>query len=302
MHFSKRADNKELEARALGGLGDAAYAQGKMYSAYHYFLQCLEISEENNLQQVSAANLFMLGTVSIYHNENQRALAAVEKSISTANMVGHKRAEIVSRLTASWILIDWLRLDEAINHIDAGLKLSKEIGAKRFIPFLLESKARYYFWRKEHNKAKTTIEQAAEDVTNLGIQKFIGPWVLSTQALISNNWQETEALLEQGSAILEQGCVGHNYYRFYVHAIEACFNHKKYTYALRFIQKLDAFTFEEKTPWSNFYIERANTIIAIHNNQEKVEQIKLIIEQSKKYHLLTASLSLEESLSDTLSL
>ena len=37
LEHARRASSDELETRALGGLGDAAYAQGRMASAYRNF-------------------------------------------------------------------------------------------------------------------------------------------------------------------------------------------------------------------------------------------------------------------------
>lgn len=286
LYFAKKSGNPELEARALGGLGDAAYAQGKMVSAYQYFRQCLDLSEEHRLQQVAAANLFMLGTVSIYHNESEKALSFVEQSIATAELVGHKRAEVVSRLTASWILLDWLRLDEAIVHIDTGLALADEIGAKRFIPFLLESKARYYAFCKKNPEAVNTIDQAIEQINALNIHAFIGPWVMSTRALLSEDWQTANTWLTSGEASLAQGCVGHNYYRFYVNAIDTCLKHQQFEKMQAYIDQLTQYTRDEETPWSGFYIRRGQLLI---NRQTKPESsIDALVQTAQAAKLLSA--------------
>ena len=43
LDHARRAKSGELETRALGGLGDAAYAQGRMASAYRNFSGCVEL-------------------------------------------------------------------------------------------------------------------------------------------------------------------------------------------------------------------------------------------------------------------
>ena len=185
LYFAREASAPELEARSLGGLGDAAYASGKMVTAYEYFKQCLALCDEHDLEAVSAANLFMLGTVRIYLNENDRALTDVEQSISTAQLVGHKRAEIVSRLTASWILSDSLRVVEAESHIELAMEIAIDIGAQRFLPFLRECRSRFLWLSGETHEAFDSIKEALTEVEELDAEAFIGPWVLGTCAMLS---------------------------------------------------------------------------------------------------------------------
>lgn len=300
LHFARQANNIEMEARALGGLGDAAYAKGKMSSAHNYFSRCLGLCHQHDLKQVSAANLFMLGTVSIYHNQTQSALSVTEESILTADLVGHKRAKIVSHLTAGWILLDWLRLDEALEHIDTGLEIAKEIGAKRFVPFLLESKARYYFSYSEKDKALACIDTAIKEVNELDAHTFIGPWLLGTRATFTDDWRSAYQFLKSGVSFLEQGAIGHNHYRFYVAAIETSIKHRQYKHTLKYIDQLKKFTCNEETPWSNFYIHRAEFILKHIDSKINIDKPELnrLIDTAHKAKLLTALPALEDAFCD----
>ena len=267
LKFAKLSENIEAEARALGGLGDAAYAQGKMYQAYDYIKQCLGLCETHDFSQIEAANRFMLATTRIYQNETQEALYDALTSANLAATVGHRRAEIVSRLTASWVLLDMLELEQASEQVTLGLNLAQEIGALRFEPFLRESMARYYYLQGNFSAAEQEIRAAYNEVNTQQLERFIGPWVTSTYALIltmgkKTNKEKTFDLLQLGSEMLGRGCVGHNYYRFYVSAIECSIINHEWDDAHRFITLFTNYTKEQPTPWSDFYIDRAKTLVS----------------------------------------
>ncbi len=294
--FARKASEPELEARSLGGLGDAAYASGKMVTAYEYFKQCLALCDEHDLKAVSAANMFMLGTVRIYLNESEQGLADVERSITTAQMVGHKRAEIVSRLTASWILVESLRVIEAESHIALAMEIANEIGALRFVPFLRECKSRCLWLSGNADAAILSIEEALAEVEKLDAQAFIGPWVLGTCALLSKTRREAESYLDRAEPIIENGCVGHNYYRFYMEAIETTLNHGMYDRTKGYIEKFRNFANNEPCPWSDFYLKRGEVLLRSGDSADHKTNIEKLIRTAKSIQHLTAVPKLEQAM------
>jgi len=107
LDYAQRADLPRRQALALSGLGDAAYAKGRMFTAHGVIEQCLALCEEHGLGDVESANLFMLATAKIYMNETESALDYALRSADLAAKLGMHRPEIVSRLTAGWILHRW---------------------------------------------------------------------------------------------------------------------------------------------------------------------------------------------------
>jgi len=260
LEYARLAKDSNAEAKAFGGLGDAAYAQGKMVTAFDYFKQCLSLCSSNAFGKVEAANLFMLATTSIYLNETRQALQDALSSAELASSVGHKRAEIVSRLTASWILLSMQTLEPARQQIEKGLVLVEAIGAFRFKPFLYEALARYHYANGDQAMALSTITEAWDDVQAQGIEEFIGPWVISTYAVINPDEKQAMALLATGSEWLEKGCIGHNYFRYYASAIESCLLRSDWPALKKYIIEFKAYTKDEPTPWSNYKIARAELI------------------------------------------
>ena len=294
--FAKKIDAPDLEASALGGLGDAAYAQGKMYSAYDYLRRCLQLCQQHGLQHIEAPNLFMLGTVRIYQNQQVQALEDTLRAIRLAQRVGHKRAEVVAGLTAGWIYLDALQLSQAEKQIAAGIALAQEIGAQRFIPFLEESQARLAFYQGSHAQAQAIIAAALVKMKALKAQGFIGPWLLGTQALVTDDIALGESALAQGQQMLDEGCIGHNYFRFHVAAMEFGIHHQRPDIVTRHRQALQHFTATEPTPWSDFYINRASVLLDTqHNKRLDGGQRQKLLKQGRKAGLITALTTLEEA-------
>ena len=304
LSYARLANDAHAEAKALGGLGDAAYAQGKMLSAYKHFRECLELCAEFNLSSVEAANRLMIGTTRIYLNETQQALEDALESAEIARTVGHKRAEIVSRLTAGWILLDMQSLSQASEQIERGLTLARDIGAKRFDPFLSESLARYHYYNGDKKLARDIINKAWNDIQDQGIEGFIGPWIISCCALLAEDNEEADALLKTGSELLKENCIGHNYYRFYVNAIESALLRQNFSAANNFINDFASYTQIEPAPWSDYYLQRAKLIARAMQGDCSAElngelkAIKTEGEQANLMHsikLVTAAIQLTES-------
>ena|GEM_PF-1554655 len=293
LESAKQARDLEMQARALGGLCDAAYAGGKMYSAYGYVRECLEICDNHDLKAVKASNLFMSGTVRIYQNQSRLGLRDTLNGIELTKLVGHSRAEIVSRLTAAWIYIDQLDTTEARYHIQTAITLAESVGARRFIPFLQESQARIDFLEGNTASANSTINEAIEHVEKLKAQQFIGPWLYATAALVCGNQQLAEQHLAKGQALLYKGCIGHNYFRFYVLAMECCIQFGLWQQVEHYKCELESYTQTEPSPWSQYYIQRAALLIKHHKNAVNSSEVRALILQAQEAGLLSSVAQLE---------
>lgn len=279
LDLATQADSPRHEAQALSGLGDTEYAAGRMRSAFQHFDRCLRLCKQYGYGRIEAANRFMLGTVRIYLNELSEALNDSLESASSASKVGHVRAEIVSRLTAGWIYIEQCDLENASEQVELGLTLTERLGAKRFEPFLSESKARILMAQGEQRQALQVIQTALEQNRDGGMQ-FIGPWLLGTLALVTDDSQTRHDALDEAEALLSQGCVGHNYYQFYRAAIELSLREENWSDAQKYTQALSEYTRQEPNPWADLHIEWAGQICAAGQsgvtpeNTAKLQQLR----------------------------
>jgi tetratricopeptide (TPR) repeat protein len=252
-----KAKLRKAQAEALSGLGDAYYARGLMLAAYQQFRQCLDLCEAQGFGRIEASNRFMLATVRIYLNETQGALKDALECADLAQRVSNLRAEIVSRLTAAWILISLGRLEDAAAQVERGLSATQSLGSGRFRPFLLESSARIALLQGDTDLAYQVTQQALELARGASMMRFIGPWLLGTAAWCSTDDAARTAALVEGESLLQQGCVGHNYYRFYTHAMEASLQAGDAARCAHWATALEKYTRQEPNPWADFYIEFA---------------------------------------------
>ena len=255
--YATKANLPKAQAEALSGMGDAYYARGLMRAAYRQFRQCLDLCEAQGFGRIEASNRFMLATVRIYLNETHGALSDALECADLAQRVSNLRAEIVSRLTAAWILISLGRLEDAAAQVERGLSATQTLGSGRFRPFLLESSARIALLRGDTDHAYQVIQQALELARSASMMRFIGPWLLGTVAWCCDDGAARTAALDEGESLLQQGCVGHNYYRFYTHAMEASLLAGDAVRCAYWATALENYTRQEPNPWADFYIEFA---------------------------------------------
>ncbi|MDL2356725.1 MAG: AAA family ATPase [Pseudomonadota bacterium] len=253
----RHARSRDIEARALSGIGDSYYAQGRIVTAHGVFSTCLALCEAHGLADIEASNRFMLGTARIYLNQTDGALADALASAEQGSRVGNRRAEIVSRLTAGWALLSAGRAALARQQVEVGLALARQIGATRFEPFLSESLVRVLLLEGEPAAAHALALQAWAMVERQKLHKFIGPWVLSTLALVEPDPAARDDYLRHGQALLEQGCVAHNVYRFHVSAIECGLLHGQPAAARALADRFAAFVAAEPFPWASHHIALA---------------------------------------------
>ncbi|MEP9399901.1 adenylate/guanylate cyclase domain-containing protein [Mesorhizobium sp. KR2-14] len=296
LNYAERAGNAERRALALSGLGDAHYARGRLFTAHSVIQQCLALCEEHHLGAVEAANRFMLATVKIYMNDTESALAEALASARLAQRVGLARAEIVSRLTAGWVLVSMGDATAAQSQMDLGLGLATQLGARRFEPFLKETVARVRLVEGRRNEAAAVAEEALAQLRDLDAMAFIGPWLLSTVALTTPDAGRRAEALAEGEERLRAGAVGHNYFQFYGNAMEANSNVGDWAEMRRHADLLAEYTAEEPTPWSEFFIARAHAITDAAAGRDAGERLRALREQALAAKLHTAVPGIDRAL------
>ena len=132
LHFARLSGSAEAEARALGGLADAAYAQGRMRTAYDCFSGCVALCQQHGFGRIGVANRSMVGFSRAYLNEPRQAREDGDAAARVAAMVGQPRAELLGEtmgLLSSYELADY----EALRaYLGRTLRLVRQLGARRF--------------------------------------------------------------------------------------------------------------------------------------------------------------------------
>jgi tetratricopeptide (TPR) repeat protein len=285
LDYARRAKSDELETRALGGLGDAAYARGRMASAYRNFSSCVELCRAHGYGRIEVANLSMVGHCLFYLNQFEESRESSREAMTLARRVGHQRAEIIAAANAVRV-VPFLHDADAVDaEVERILELAEQIGARRFEAEAMVAQAAIVALTGRKAHALDLTRRGLEVARETGIQ-FIGPDLLGQLAVLTDDDALRRQSLAEGEELLRRGSIGHNHLRFNRHAIEASLNAREWDEADRYVQALEDYTRPENLPGADFWIAWGRTLAAhgrdprsavpIHNIERVLEQAQLI--------------------------
>ncbi|MBI5260452.1 MAG: AAA family ATPase [Bradyrhizobium sp.] len=253
LNCARTANWPEMEARALGGLGDAEYARGRMASAYRHFSRCAELSRASGAGRIEVANLSMVAHTQVYLNDFSGALATTQAAVELAARVGHHRAEIIAHNAACNVFRTSGEFRRAKLHAERALTLARRLGAKRFEAVSLNDLAMVARAEASSAAAMDLLYRALAISRQTG-SSFVGPWILGHLALTTENPIERVAALMEGEEILRKGAVSHNHLWFFRYAIDASLSSRDWDGAERFSAALEEYTQPERLPWADFFV------------------------------------------------
>jgi tetratricopeptide (TPR) repeat protein len=259
--IARRIGDAQLEANALGGLGDAAYASGRMKTALDNFNHCSGLCRARGFGRIDVSVRFMIGHCLRYQNETALALEEHERGAEASIRVGNRLTEMTSYESSGVLLVELGRYDEAVATLGKANTLSRQLGSRRYDAAILSAlgAALCNLGRIEEGRAAIEEALAAARETGMG---FIGPAALGFKALYSDDPSVSRAALAEAEPILRKGCVGHNYFWFYRDAIDYSLKQQAWDESLRYAQALDDYTAAERLPWSDLVIARARALAA----------------------------------------
>jgi hypothetical protein len=126
--LARCAGATELEAMALGGLGDAEYMRGGMISAHDRFRRCVELCERHGFGRIEVANRPMMAFTRWFAGDTRGALTDADAAIESAARVGHRRAEMVGHHAAFFCRHALMDFTTAHLHAEAALALARQLG------------------------------------------------------------------------------------------------------------------------------------------------------------------------------
>lgn len=254
LSFARIGRDLQTEAKALSGIGDSYYAQGRMQTAYEVFDQCVRLCERNGWAHVEAGNRSARGSAQLYLGQPEQALRDAMEAIECSARLGNHRAQVFSRLTAAWVLVAGGQDALAEQELTCALTLARNLGASRFEAILLEGLARVALRQGERGLAQTLIMEAASLVERFELQRYIGPWVYGSLAMISEDVQLSQQALATGEAQLTLACLAHNALRFRVAAAETCLLAGNPEQAIWHGQQMAALPESASCAWINHHV------------------------------------------------
>ena len=299
LNYARQIGSTENEARALGGLGDAYYSRGQMKTAFDHFRQCVELCRQHGYGGIEVSNRYMVAWTQLYQNEVRSALDEALAACEAAARVSHHRAEIVARLTAGRVLYEMGDIVEAREQLENGLRLVDEIGATRFEAFLLIYLSRIVLAETGNRTEALKMINRAVDVSRKTGITFLGPWVLSTLALLTDNPEERRNALNEGEQILREGCVGHNYFAFYRDAMEVALAEMDWDALDRSAASLEEYTRSEPLPWADLFIARGRALSSYgrgKRDEATMKELSRLRDEADRVGLKNAITALDQAL------
>jgi class 3 adenylate cyclase/tetratricopeptide (TPR) repeat protein len=299
LKLARDAGSPELEAQALGGLGEAEFARGRMISAYKYYDRCIELARDHGFLRVVAANLSMRGQTLNYMNDLEAAMADCRDAVDLARKIRQPRAEMVATLVAAYIM----ELNDPIEGerwARASLDISRRLGARLFESINLEYLGRFAAQAGNDVEAEKLVQMAIAIMreSESGM-RFLAGRCFGALALVAQDDQGRWSALEEGEKILRLGVPGHNYLWFYRDAIEVCLRASQWDKVETYAKALEAYTSAEPLPWSDFYIARGRALAAFgsgRRSDEIVLELQRLRDEAKQTGLKNALPALEQAL------
>ena len=257
--FAQRSGSPEAEARALGGLADAAYAQGRMRSAFDHSSRCVALSQQHGFGRIEVANRAIVGFSRIYLNEVRQAKEDGDAAARAAALVGQPRAELTGESLRAHACYEHGDFDLVQGYLDRMMRLARQLGARRFEAGALELQARVLLDTGRRAEAAEMLREALAISRETGI-RFEGPKIISALSRAEDDPVERAALLAEGKEILRRGALGHNHLKFYRDAIEALLSAGDGAGALEYVAALEDYTRAEPLPWSDLFAKRGRLL------------------------------------------
>ncbi len=253
--LARSVGDPEREARALSGLGDASYLQGAMITAHGHFDRCVELSQQQGLPSIVAANQMMRGLARHYQNDFAEGLVDVQASARLAEEIGALRAAVVAYNVLVAVLPDIGRFDELHQPMERLKVLVEATGARRFIAQYFATAALISMRGGDRRGAQSLLEKGYASCEEAGVA-FHGAVLLGRLALFAEDESVRADALRRGQALLDRNSVSHNHLNFYRDAMEVSATHQRWNDVELYAARLQAYTRGEPLPWSDLLIAR----------------------------------------------
>jgi tetratricopeptide (TPR) repeat protein len=261
LEWARQSGSPEAEARALGGLADAAYAQGRMRTAFDHFSRCVALSREHGFGRIEVANWSMVGFSRIYLNEANEARRDGDASARAAALVGQPRAEMLSEFLRVFACCELGDYEAMAGCLDRPLRLARQLGARRFEAQGLEMQGRFLLAEDRRREADEVLREGLAICREFGTQ-FCGPKLVSALSRVVEAPSERAALLAEGAEMLKRGAVSHNHLWFHRDAIEAFLAAGEAAGVMRHVDALEEYARAEPLPWSDLFAARGRALAA----------------------------------------
>ena len=262
-HEQARAlGDAEHEARALGGLGDADYAQGRIRSAFARFDACLAVCDVHALVRVAIPNRVMRGHCHSYLGRFDDAMRDMQAAAEVATRVGNRHAQMFALQSMGVLYTSWGRCLEALPSQAQAVALARELGARRYLAIILAHQAESMVARGDATDARAQLDEALA-IARETAPGFAAPMVLGMLLRLERDASRRAAMETEAEAVLLQGGVFHSHVSYRRYGIEDALERGEHDDALRHAAALEAYTRDEPLPYTDLLVRRARALVTL---------------------------------------
>ena len=299
LELARAAGSAELEANALGGLGDAEYVRGRMLTARGYFERCIEVCREHGFGRIEVASLPMAAITRLYAGELTGAYEDALAAVAAAERVGHHRAAIIAHHIVFVAASSRGDLGIARHHIDRAIAIARQLGARRFEAEGLCFLAAIQLAEGHPVEAVASVRQALAISRTTGMS-YYGPAILGGLARATDDPAERRAALDEGERLLAAGSVSHNYFWFCQEAIDTALAEHNWDAVEHYARMLADYTRPEPLPWTDFVIARGRALAAAgRGDPDAIRDLHAVRDQAQTMGWLSAIPALDAALTVT---
>jgi DNA-binding SARP family transcriptional activator/predicted negative regulator of RcsB-dependent stress response len=268
-----------LEIRALAGMADAYYANGRMKTACLYFERCIELARKQKRLPQELGNLSMLGLARFYNGSVQQALAETVEAAKLSAEYGNLRAEMFGYINMALIQLYSDDVEAAEVAGWRGLKLAEQLGASRFYGDCLVAIGEAQVLQGKLDEGIETIERAYRSSME-SVPTHYAAFILGVLARVTPDAQRRQEAITEGKRILDSGSLSHNHLHYYQNMIDVCLMQQDAAGARQNVAALAEYTQAEPLAWSDFYIARGTLLANVLQNgvidEQRVEAKRLL--------------------------
>ncbi|MCG6870098.1 MAG: AAA family ATPase [Gammaproteobacteria bacterium] len=259
LELARQIESRELEARALSGLGDAWYLCGRMITAHSHFDQCVRLCRQFGFGRIEMPNLAMRGICNFYRLRIDDALNDARDAARMAQHAGNPRDEALARDIVATVLITTGRHEAAFTEATRALSLTASLGAGLFHAEVKSMLGRLAAASGDMEGGIRLVLEAWDTCREHGLA-YAGPMILGILARVTDDSDRRRWALEEGERLLQTDSVSHNFLYFYEAAIAVSLADGNWDAAEYYAIKLDRYTRDEPLPLSRFIIDYGRSL------------------------------------------
>jgi hypothetical protein len=263
---AERAGSVEWRIRALGGMGDAAYAGGNLATARRCFGECADLADQHGFIRIASPNRAMQANCELYFLEMERAQRQYEQALSGARRIGDQYLEMFAKESITFGLWVADRHEAVTQSVEEALALSRALKADRYTYLLLTCAASAARNRLPTEQLLALCREALELAERTSVT-FAGPLVYGAYALLEPDPERQADLLRQGEALMEKTSMAHNRVFFIRFATDWAIERGNWGEARRYADVLARyFETRERLPYVDLVVARARLAAALGDN------------------------------------